>query len=994
MYVIHFELGQIMYGNKNIDQLLDDIIIKLSCNIMQMAKLFLCLNLLCGLATIVASEIRYIIRPSQSQSCADPWSYALCVDNDLTLSQFLHNSSFYLTNNSTVSLIFSPGNYSLESELIVKNVHSFSMFAWPASSSKTVITCGQNARIEFRKVSIVTVSGLEFTGCFENHVLSVGQFQLENSTFFGNGQSISSGTVLTIEESVANFDRVGFLSVLDTPPDLAISPVIGILLKKSNLSIVHSWFEGNNVRLTTAVIYIENDSHIKIVNTTFTNNSANIFSYSDCHTSGILFANAYGHGYTVQIYDSKFIHNVGAILFGQNGNMLITHTNFINNKCCGYCSGAVYVTHTNLTISHSTFTNNEAVLIRVQNGMITSTDHSMFIKNTGSLILHASNVNMISVTHSEFVDNTVYSMLYFEGVMIIVSFSEFMKNNGSILTARSTNLSISHSNFFFNEGGLTTNGGVTSIDHSKFINNIESWILYAPNMSMISVTHSEFVENTVTSSSMLYLDGVMTTVSLSKFIKNRGTRAVVYIPHYTSAENLTNNVFIGNAATYDINISPECRPGLILSFGSSRCIQCSKHWRWEVVGIVVAAFIAGIALVIFMLALNMTVAVGTLNGILFYANIVAVNIDTYFLPFTTPSFITVFISWLNLDVGFDVCIFGNATSVITNIFKSLLQLAFPAYVIFLVIVMIVTSKYSSKFAKIIGKGNPVAVLATLILLSYTKILSTISSLFLSFLHFQPAYGSRSHPHRGGSAIGLFFLPIPLLFAIFSVLVFSWQWLLRFQHKAIFKWVRFQKLRLFLEPYHAPYTAKYRYWTGLLLLVRALLCLLSFLNFSLDPRADLMAVIFVIGGLILLKGVTAKRVYKNWPLDVMETAIYFNLVAFSALTWYNLDFGGNQVVVAYMSVMIIFILLLGVIVFHVLRYTRLYKLSFVEKAFKWTSSKLLEKKPKEQPPNDAPEELDGYQLARSTAGDQELPTVTYSVVEINQPAQNQEENYTG
>ena len=76
---------------------------------------------------------------------------------------------------------------------------------------------------------------------------------------------------------------------------------------------------------------------------------------------------------------------------------------------------------------------------------------------------------------------------------------------------------------------------------------------------------------------------------------------------------------------------------------------------------------------------------------------------------------------------------------------------------------------------------------------------------------------------------------------------------------------------------------------------------------------------------------------------MKTAIYFNLVAFSALTWYNLDIGGNQVVAAYTSAMIIFILLLGVIVFHV---TRLYKRSFVEEAFKWTSSKLLEKKPKE------------------------------------------------
>ena len=55
-----------------------------------------------------------------------------------------------------------------------------------------------------------------------------------------------------------------------------------------------------------------------------------------------------------------------------------------------------------------------------------------------------------------------------------------------------------------------------------------------------------------------------------------------------------------------------------------------------------------------------------------------------------------------------------------------------------------------------------------------------------------------------------------------------------------------------------------------------------------------------------------------------------------------------------------------------------------------SYKLLEKKSKKQPPNDAPKELDGYRLERSAPGDQETPTVarTHSVIEINQPAQNQ------
>ena len=1056
-----------------------------------MAKLFLCLNLLCGLTTVIAcaSECTsYVIKPSQSQSCPDDRysSATACVDNELTLSQFVNNSSDYLTNDST--LIFSPGNYSLESELVVENVHSFSMFAWPASSSKIVITCGHNARFAFRNISIVTVSGLEFVGCFENHVVSVGQFQLENSGFFGNGQPLVNGRVLSIEESTASLNRVAYVSVIDKPLTIQVLELpyhsynctelaqifstmdraIGISLTKSSISITQSWFEGNNVGPIGRVIYDEFGSDITIVNTTFINNSAGDFTCYCCNnfTSGIVYAN--GHGNTVKIYASKFVQNVGVLIFGDNCNVLITHTKFINNDInCTFYAAAVYVTHTNLTISHSTFTNNKGASLvqtlyggitsidhskfinntgswilhatttstisvthskflfnngglRMCDGVITSIDHSKFINNTGSWILHATTTSTISVTHSEFLFNKV-GLKTRDGVITSIDHSKFINNTGSLIlyAANTSTISVTHSEFLFNKGGLRTRDGViTSIDHSKFINNTGSWILYATNTSTISVTHSEFVDNIVTRS-LLYLDGEMITLYLNEFINNNiDDFAVVQIPYYTSAENLTNNVFSDNSAAYEVYIPPFCRQDHDPSLYSSRCIECSENWHQDLIGIVIAACVAGIALVIFMLALNMTVAVGTLNGILFYANIVAANADTYFCHSCKETdFVPVpniFISWLNLDIGFDICFINSTFNEDFNIYvyKDLLQLAFPAYVIILVIIVIVASEYSSKFAKIVGKGNPVAVLATLILLSYSKFFNAILTSF-SLLYLQPAHGSRNLDIKRlrnvltqdveqsndsdfkAAAYFLLIFSIFILFLciIFTALVFSWQWLLRYQDKVIFKWVRYQKLHLFLEPYHVPYTAKHRYWTGLLLFVRVLLFLISVLNFSLDPRVELMAVIFIVGGLILLKGVTAKRIYKNWPLDVMETAIYFNLVAFSSLTWYNLDFGGNQVAVAYTSVMTIFTLLLGIIVFHVLRYTRLYKCSFVEKAFKWTSSKLLEKKPKERPPNNAPEELDGYQLERSAAGDQELPTITYSVVEINQPAQNQEENYT-
>ena len=353
------------------------------------------------------------------------------MDNNLTLSQLMENYSDYLTNNTT-TLICSPGNYNLESELVVENVHSFSMFVQPGSSSKAVITCSHNARFEFRNVSAVTVSGLEFIGCFENYVISVGQFQLENSGFFGSGQTIGNRTVLNIEESVANLNRFTFVSVVDkqelsynyhsncsvldqTISAMDLDRVIGISSRSSNISITHSWFEGNNVGLIGAVLYDEFDSDVMITNTTFINNSANdlytryaCHCFSDCNniTSGIVHTSCHGN-----TYDSKFVQNEGIVILGENCTMLITHTMFMNNVYSGSSVVTVGVTDSNLVISHSTFTNN--------------TGYVLYIRNT--------NVNF---SHSEFISNQYGYLCTVECMVISIDHSKFINNTEWILTAR------------------------------------------------------------------------------------------------------------------------------------------------------------------------------------------------------------------------------------------------------------------------------------------------------------------------------------------------------------------------------------------------------------------------------------------------------------------------------------------------------------------------------------------------------------------------------
>ena len=54
--------------------------------------------------------------------------------------------------------------------------------------------------------------------------------------------------------------------------------------------------------------------------------------------------------------------------------------------------------------------------------------------------------------------------------------------------------------------------------------------------------------------------------------------AIVYIHYYiTTAENVTNNVFIDNTGRFDIYISPVCRPNYCLSMVVLAALNAMKN---------------------------------------------------------------------------------------------------------------------------------------------------------------------------------------------------------------------------------------------------------------------------------------------------------------------------------------------------------------------------------------------------------------------------------
>ena len=226
------------------------------------------------------------------------------------------------------------------------------------------------------------------------------------------------------------------------------------------------------------------------------------------------------------------------------------------------------------------------------------------------------------------------------------------------------------------------------------------------------------------------------------------------------------------------------QPGLTLSIGSSRCIQCPHNWLLVCAAILTAGFQAGIALMAFLMMLNLTVAVGTLNGLIFFANVVDANGNVFT---SSVNFLSLPISWLNLEPGFDSCFFKRMDSY----WKTWLQLALPVYVIFLVMIVIIVSDHSIRFSHLIARRNLVATLATLILLSYTKLLRTVITVF-SFAtldypddsHVKVWLPDASVDYLSGKHIALFVVAvIILIFGItYTLFLFSWQWLLFYQDK--------------------------------------------------------------------------------------------------------------------------------------------------------------------------------------------------------------------
>ena len=332
-----------------------------------------------------------------------------------------------------------------------------------------------------------------------------------------------------------------------------------------------------------------------------------------------------------------------------------------------------------------------------------------------------------------------------------------------------------------------------------------------------------------------------------------------------------------------------CMDSFSLAIGSSRCIECPNSHN---MALLLAFAAAGVLLVFFILAFNLTVTQGLINGVIFYANIVwaykiilfPADIGANYLF----KFLHVFIAWLNLDFGIEICFFVGLDAY----WKTWLQFLFPFYVWAIAGVIIVACRYSSRLTNLIG-SRAVPLLATLFLLSYTKLLRTVvDATSVAVIAQYPQNTSYAVWYLDGNLRYCQHPHIYLFIAAIATLVFLWlpytltllfiQPLRRVSHLSPLKWIN--KLAPVYDAYLSPLKDKKQYWFGAMLLVRGVLLVLLTVTSVDDPELNVFALFFFIAFLFFFTSV--KYVYKRVNVRVLESSTLLNLIVLSSGTLYT------------------------------------------------------------------------------------------------------------
>ena len=209
-------------------------------------KLLILVAICLKFCTTQGTEI--YVKPLPSTPCP--------VKTCLTLP-LLSTKSVIISLKKNTTLLFLPGDYTLESKISITNVSEFSMISISSGSSNVCIFCHKDASFEFEGINKLSIEGFKFFGCGNNKAKLVKNFLLENVSFVGENKSetaleIDKTKVCIIDSSFVH-NTVGSLRgpirLLQGCKHQYAYVGGAIIANQSNVTIIRSEFVGNRAEI-------------------------------------------------------------------------------------------------------------------------------------------------------------------------------------------------------------------------------------------------------------------------------------------------------------------------------------------------------------------------------------------------------------------------------------------------------------------------------------------------------------------------------------------------------------------------------------------------------------------------------------------------------------------------------------------------------------------------------------------------------------------------
>ena len=279
----------------------------------------------------------------------------------------------------------------------------------------------------------------------------------------------------------------------------------------------------------------------------------------------------------------------------------------------------------------------------------------------------------------------------------------------------------------------------------------------------------------------------------------------------------------------------QCINTLSIIFGTTECRHCSNLWLLTLIGYTAI----GVILVTVLLFLRLTLSDGPLASIILTNNIIAVSTIDYLDDDNVfISGMRIFVSLMNLNLGFPLCFYDGMTTPI----KTGLQFIFPVYIWTIVIVFIVLSRYSIRISNQTAASS-VQVLATLLHLSFSKLLITSIDILIYARVKTGNNDTITVWYGDGSVVYLQDNEHFILFsiAIVTLVLFILPYIIIVTFGNYFlRWKHLHHFRSFIESFHGPYKHTLGYWFG----VRVIVVVYIYIVFTTLRGVDVTLMLFL------------------------------------------------------------------------------------------------------------------------------------------------------